>query len=248
MSLFIMESTDFTNVKLSIYEKFDNNEISESEKDTLLEAIQNREFVEAYTEKVSMDTVSTMAKVVGIAASGVAVAGAMIALIAKVVSMLRVKDKIKGSEELTKINNDLKKCLTSLKESKFELNKIIVEYSTEISDAESRSDFYGSRITTHTSYGRTEDGKSVTVHNTELNPQYDKKKATEEKENAEKLRQIVSKYIKKRDELRGQISELKALKSRFMSVVRTNLTPEETEKVRKELDGIMESLDIKSEE
>lgn len=243
MEKFLLESTDFTPIKLSIYERFSDNEITESEKDALLNKIYRRECAEAITEAVAMSTISIMANIAGIAACGVAAASAMVLLVAKVISMVKVKDKIKGSEELTKINNDIKKCADALKRNRSELQQIISEYRTEMHDATTRSNFYGSRVTASTSSVAI-NGQMTTMTSIQGNPQYDKEKSQKEALKAEKIQKIVDKYIKKRDEVKEQISELKKLKSRFLSVVRSNLTPEEMESVRTELDRIMKQIDM----
>ena len=241
MELFI-ERTDFDRTRLSIFESFETKQISESEKDFLLEAVLQREIEEALIEEASMDQMAAMTKVAAVSAGAVAASAAIIALIAKVVGMLKVKDKIKASTELTGISNDIKKCNTKLKQARAELAAIISEYRTDIYDADNRAAFYGSRVTvsnysTVDAYGNVNYG-----HQYASNPQYDKEKSEREKKKAEKLRKTVNKYIVKRDELKSELKHLKELKSKFMAVVRNNTTAEECASIRSELDKIMASI------
>lgn len=241
---FMFESTDFNQVKLEIYEQCNSGMISEKEKNALLEAVAIKEINEEIVTEAAMLDMAAMAKVMGLAAGGVAAASAIILLIMKVASILRTKDKIKASSELTAINNDIKKCSTKLKQLRSEIQSTINEYRTEIFDAETRADFYGSRIVTQTSFQYNYNtGYTDPVSTTQYNHQYDKKKSEKERKNAERLRKVVQKYIAKRDELSKEITNLKHLKSRFLAVVRNNMGPDEYENIRAELDKIMANVD-----
>lgn len=239
---YFIESTDLSKTRLSIFESFENNQITEDEKNALLEAVLQREIKDALIEEASMDQMASMAKVAAIAAGAVAASTAIIGLVVKVASMLKVKDKIKASSELTNISNDIKKCNTQLKHARAELNSIINEYRVDIYDAENRASFYGSRVTV-TNYSTVDYQGNVNYgHQYANNPQYDKDKAEREKKKADKIRKTVNKYIAKRDELQKELKHLKELKSKFMAVVRNNTTAEECESIRAELDKIMASI------
>lgn len=245
MDLF-MESTDFDSVRLSIYEKYNNNEITESQKDELLEYIQEKEMDEAYMEMVSMNAIASMAAFSGAAAAAVVAAGAMIALVTKVIPRVKANKKIDDSKELTKIRNDIKKCMTSLKASKNELNKIINRYSNAIGAHKTRAKYYGKKHQFSPSlYLGSEFILGARVHK---NYDYDKNKSLDELDNAKKLKEIRKKYIDKKNEIKEQIKTLKKLESGFISIINNNMSQEETEKIRAALDKVMEDINVQPDD
>lgn len=229
MDIFV-ESIDMNPIKVDIYEKFHNGLITESERDTLLTEATNHETQLYLIEEATLNSLATMMKLAGVVAGAIAAAGGISVVVMKTISMLKVKDKIKASNELTTINSDLKKCANDLRKARGELQEIINKYRILASDASTRSNFYGSRVVSN---------PTTTIT---YNPQYDSDKSKEEAEKAEKLREVVSKYITKRDEIKGLLKQLKSLKSKFLAMVRTNASPDEYQSIKEEIDKIMASI------
>lgn len=237
-----MESIDMNPIKVDIYEKFHNGLITESERDTLLTEATNHETQLYLIEEATLNSLATMMKLAGVVAGAIAAAGGISVLVMKTISMLKVKNKIKASNELTTINSDLKKCANDLRKARGELQEIISKYRTLASDASTRSNFYGSRVTSSPTTTIYSDGYVGTGTTTTYNPQYDPDKSKEEAEKAEKLREVVSKYIAKRDEIKGLLKQLKSLKSKFLAMVRANAAPDEYQSIKEEIDKIMASI------
>lgn len=241
---FILESTDFNKVKVDIYEQCNEGNITEEEKQALLEAVMIKEINEGLMmEAVALD-MAAMAKVVGLTAGGVAAAGAITLLIMKVASMLKTRDKIKASTELTAVNNDIKKCKTSLAKLHQDLSATIRAYNREVNDANQRADFYGSRtIAQNSMQYNYSTGQSDVVRTWQHNPQYDSAKAAEEKQKAATINKLVKEYMQKRDAVNKELVNLRHLKSKFMAVVRNNLEATEYQSIRDELDRIMANIE-----
>lgn len=243
---FLYESVpDYDTLKLEIYERHNSGYITESEKDQLMEAVLMKEINDSVMMEAAALDMAVMTKVLGIAAGAVAAAGAMVILVMKVISSLRVRDKIKASTELTAVNNDIKACNSKLKTLRAEIQDTINEYRREAYDAETRADFYGNRIArvTSTQYNYST-GSVDTVTNYSYNQQYDPHKADKERKKSAKYQALVQKYIAKRDELNQEITKLKHLKSRFLAVVRNNMEETEYQSIRDELDRLMGQLKI----
>lgn len=235
------------NIKLAIYEAEMINEITEHEKEVLLEMVNIMESDDSYfTEGVGVSAMLTVASYVG---AGLTAAALFSVLVCKLIGRMKLNDKIKASTELTEINNSIKETSKKLSAAKIELNKIISEYKSEIGDAMDRSDFYGSKSirskelvnvkyndTTH-SY----DPVYMPVY--KQNYQYDRQKSADEARKAAEMRQTLHKYMKVKDSINKEVKNLKQLKKRFYSVVRNNTSDTEAVSIMTELDKITRSLE-----
>lgn len=227
---------DINQIRLDIYESCKDGEITESQRDYLLEKTYVKEMQDFIMEKESNQAVSSMTKNAAIVSAAIAASIGLIAVANKFRSLFGVKSKIKNSKELTDINNNIKKCSDSLKKSYKELCDIIKQYQTDIHDSYRRSRFYGNRVTSNVHYDYI---NNQTIASTQINPLYDREKSEEERKKAENLEKTKSKYDEQLKKINEQIRELKNLQRRFLSLVRKNAPIETYEEISNDVSKIM---------
>lgn len=241
---FLFESVDFTDAKLNAYEEYESGNITESEKDDILNTITSQQINTELLFAEAAASVSSILKYSGLVAIGAAICGAISLMIGKIRISIDTKDKIKASKELTEIKNEIAKSQKKLASLKSEYAQIYNAYYQDSYDARQRANYYGTRTTREVSTQRelgTNDTKTVVTY--AKNKEYDREKAEAEAKKAKELEATSKKYDKLCDETKEEIKNMKELKSRFLAMVRQNASAEEYETIKAELEKISAQAD-----